>query len=284
MIDKMEIVARIQKLPTIPGAVVRLSALAQSDKASAKDFEEIIKPDPSMTANLLRLANSPFFGLRRQVTSVRQAVTLLGVSRVCDIATSAALARTMPKTIPGYGIDARSFWIHCMAVAGISERLAVEVQVTKPSLTFTAGLLHDVGKLVVGSYLLDEAKRVIHQLRSEESTLIEAERTSLGTDHAEIGAMICDLWDLPEAVGAAAKMHHEPSRATSENHSLLIDLVHTADCLAHSLGFGTDVGELARRFDSHVTERLGIKIRRLEHAASESIEQIHSMGTLFDTP
>jgi putative nucleotidyltransferase with HDIG domain len=237
-----------------------------------------------MTANLLRLANSPFFGCRRQITSVRQAVTLLGAARVCDIASSAAFARTMPKTIPGYNVEARSFWTHCMAVAAVSERIAMEIGLKAPSLTFTAGLLHDVGKLVVGSYLMDESERIIAVLKTEETTLVDAERQALGTDHAEIGGMICDKWDLPDAIGAVVRMHHRPNDAMSDENTVLVDLVHAADCLAHMLGFGTDVGELSRRFDSSVTKRIGIKVQRLEHAASESIEQIHSMGQLFEAP
>jgi putative nucleotidyltransferase with HDIG domain len=284
MIDKTEIVARIRSLPTIPDAVARLSALARDERSDAGDFEQVIKPDPAMTANLLRLANSAFFGCRREVTSVRQAIALLGVERVFEIASSAAFARTLPARMPGYNVPADAFWTHCIAVAALSERLAKELGFKAPALTFTAGLLHDAGKLVIGSFLVDESARLASSLHVENTTLVDAEHLVLDTDHTEVGALVVESWDLPPAIGRAARWHHRPSDVPTEADGVLVDLVHASDCLAHSLGFGADVGELSRRVDPRVTERLGIKARRLEHVASESIDQIREMGQLLKQP
>ncbi|MDD5308938.1 MAG: HDOD domain-containing protein [Deltaproteobacteria bacterium] len=284
MINKADIVARIRNLPTMPGAVVRLFALAKDESSNAGDFEQVIRPDPAMTANLLRLANSAYFGCRRQVTSVRQAITLLGVERVFEIASGAFFARTMPARLPGYDVPADAFWTHCIAVAALSERLAKELGFEAPSLTFTAGLLHDAGKLVIGSFLLEESERFVSSLRVEDATLVEVERRLLGTDHAEVGALVAESWDLPPAIGWAAQWHHLPGGIPEGVDRMLVDLVHAADCLAHSLGFGADVGELSRRVDPLVTERLGIKARRLERVASELIDQIGEMGKIFGQP
>ena len=114
-----DVIRETQGMPTLNVVVTELASLMRSDTANVKDFEKVIKPDPALTANLLRLANSAFFGLRRKVESVRQAISLLGTKRLFELATSASFQRVLPPKIPGYGIDSRAFYTHCIAVAVI---------------------------------------------------------------------------------------------------------------------------------------------------------------------
>lgn len=280
MITSEAVVARVKKLPTLSATMTRLWALAKDDEAGAADFEKVIRPDPALTANLLRVANSAYFGLRCRAESVRQAVTLLGLKRVCEVATSVAFAPVIPARLPGYDVDASAFWTHSVAVAIFSERLAKELKLGSPDMLFTAGLLHDIGKLVVGSFLAEEQGSILSRVRAG-TTFVEAEQEVLGTDHCKLGAMVAQAWSLPPAVGWAARWHHKPREVPLDADGKLVGLVHAADALAHVLGFGADSGELAREIDGVVEEKLGVTARRLEAVAGSTLDAVREMGSLF---
>ncbi|MBN2340931.1 MAG: HDOD domain-containing protein [Deltaproteobacteria bacterium] len=273
--------SRIDNLPTLPTAVAQLSKLIASPTASAKDFEKVIKPDPSLTANLLRLANSAYFGLRREVTSVKQAITLLGNKRVFEIAASAGFSRVIPSVLPGYNIKSADFWLHSIAVAVLAERLATELRIQVPGLLFTAGLLHDLGKLAIGSFLADEQGALLEKLKQQDASFSMTERELLGTDHGEVGEEIAKQWDLPEAVIWTSKWHHQPTKVDENIDSTLVDLVHLADSVAHMFGYGADVGELARSIDTSVATRLGFDVHTIEFVGGDTEEQIREMGEMF---
>ncbi|MHB8079295.1 MAG: HDOD domain-containing protein [Candidatus Krumholzibacteriia bacterium] len=284
MIGTDEIFAKVLTLPTLPVSVARLAALMDDPRAGALDFEAVIRPDPALTANLLRLANSAYFGLSREVDSVRQAVALMGLKRVFEMAASVSFARVIPPFLPGYGIAATGFWTHCIAVGTLSERLARELGRDIPGLLFTAGLLHDVGKLAIGSFLMEETLPMRARLAEARITFVAAERAVLGTDHAEVGQAAAQRWALPPAIGVAARWHHAPLDAPTPESRVVAGLVHAADGLAHLLGFGTDVGEMRREVDRRVVEMFDLRPARLEKVAGETFAEISEMARLFAAP
>jgi putative nucleotidyltransferase with HDIG domain len=258
--------------------VVRLSALVNDPDADAGEFEAVVQPDMALTANLLRMANSAYFGLSRRIATAREAITLLGIRRVFELGAMAAVDAVVPETLPGYGIDAGVFWSHSVAVAVVAERLAKERKLAMPALTFTAGLLHDVGKLVISNFLADRLEALRSELQSGVSSLIECERNLLGADHAQIGAELATVWNLPEEVVRVVAFHHLPGIASGEHGDVLVDLVHAADCLAHSMGFGADVGEMHRNVDDVAIARLGLRHSDLDHVASRALPEIEGLA------
>ncbi len=284
MIGTDEIFAKVLTLPTLPTSVARLAALMNDPRAGALDFESVIRPDPALTANLLRLANSAYFGLSREVASVRQAVALMGLKRVFEMATSVSFARVIPPFLPGYGIAAVDFWTHCIAVGSLSERLARDLGREVPGLLFTAGLLHDVGKLAIGSFLLEEALPMRARLADGRSSFVAAEQAVLGTDHAEVGLAAAQRWALPPAIGVAARWHHAPLEAPTPEGRAVAGLVHAADCLAHMLGFGADVGEMRREVDRRVVEMFDLRPARLERVAGDTLAEISELARLMTAP
>ncbi|MEJ2389245.1 MAG: HDOD domain-containing protein [Chromatiaceae bacterium] len=171
----------------------------------------MITHDPALTTNLLRLANSAFFGRPRQVTSVRQAVTFLGTKRVVEVALAAAFSGVLPEALPGYGIQAATFWRHCVAVAVLSERIADDRALSKDCDGFTCGLLHDIGKLVTSAYLARQTGEIMESIWGQRQVFIVAEHQILGADHAEIGAAVAEKWNLPEAVCAVVRWITPPA-------------------------------------------------------------------------
>ena len=277
------ILNHVRKLPPLSPTVARLSELIRSDSASAADFEDVLRFDPGLTAQVLRLANSAHYGLRGKVESIRQAVAVLGQARVYGLATRTAVARVTPGRLAGYEIDANDFWLHNTAVAVLAEELASELRVRLPSLTFTAGLLHDIGKLVISTFVKDSSSTIRKRMRFERLSFDEAETEVLGMDHAETGALIAKAWDLPGALIAAIRYHHNPESAPEDGNRILVDLVHTADALAHSIGLGADAGELARKVDPKVMARLQLKPQRLERVAMAGLDVTKDVASMFAT-
>lgn len=282
MIDRERLLSEVKALPTLSSAVARLSGLVNDPRATGSDYEAAIKHDLAVTGNVLRIANSAFFRRGRGVESVRQAFLFLGAKRVFEIAVAASVSAVIPPRLPGYGVSARSFWLHSVSVAILAERLAAELTLRNlPELTFTAGLLHDAGKLVIGAFL-EENEEERHTIDIESMPFIDIERRILGVDHAEIGAEIARRWSLPNAVIWAAEFHHRPDEAPAEA-ALLVDLIHVADGMSYVLGFGSDVGELSRRIGEQAVDRLGLKLPNIEHAASQTLDEIRDLAALFAT-
>ncbi len=279
--SKEQILKAAKALPTVPQAISRLYSLLQDPESCAADFEEVIKPDPALSVNLLRLANSASFGIPRQVSSVHDAITLLGLRRVFEVATSASFLQIIPKRLAGYEIEAQAFWQHSAAVAVLSEQLNQDLKLGPADMIFTTGLLHDIGKLVICTFLAESETELKEKIHSDTLSIVEIERKILDTDHAEIGALLGEEWNLPQETLWAARWHHSPSDAPGEVNHTLIDLIHLADGLAHMLGHGADIGELAREIDPQASERLGMTVRKMEIAAAKTMERINKFGELF---
>jgi putative nucleotidyltransferase with HDIG domain len=284
MIGTSTLLKRVEDLPTLNTSVAKLAALLQDERARASDFEELIRPDPAMTANLLRMANTPFFGARQKVASVSHALAVMGTKRAFEATAAAAFSNVIPPLIPGYKMDARGFWIHSAAVAILSEGLSRELRLSAPALTFTTGLLHDIGKLAIGTFLFEAWNPVVAAMQLKDTPFTRAERQVFGTDHAEVGGLISDHWGLPEIIGTAIRGHHSPDGAPSPEEQTMVDLIHAADALAHQVGQGVDPSDWSMPMDPLVKDRLGINEPVLEAVTAGCLEPIQQAGGAFHPP
>lgn len=288
MITEAQIAAQLGKLPTLPASYYRIVRLANDENSSAADFEQVMKPDPALTANVLRLANSAFFGVPRSIASIRHAVAMLGVRRVVQAALGAAVRKVVPDLLPGYGMQSGEFWRHSVAVAVYSSCLAETTRMTihpvghgcdqvyDTGTAFTAGLLHDIGKLMIGLFLAENLDRVLTEIHEQDNVFITAEELVLGVDHAKLGLLVAEKWQLPKMITHVIRYHHIPNEATVD--AKLVDIVHVADCLAHSVGYGLDVGELSRSIDEGAMVRLKLSSRQLEEIAAGALQEIDDMA------
>jgi putative nucleotidyltransferase with HDIG domain len=283
MISAAEVASRIKRLPIFPEAPARLAALLAKGNAGVDEFEQVIKPDPGLTANVLRLANSAYFGLTRRIASAREAITMLGLKRVYDVATMAAMQRILPKRIPGYELSSEGFWRHSVAVACFADNLARALNVSTPAVVFTAGLMHDIGKLVLGEFLALHAVSVLEKLRGEGKSLIGTEREVLGIDHSDVGADVAAQWKLPEDVVAVIRWHHHPDKVPEGVRRECVDLTHIADAMAHSFGYGADIGELHRALDLLTYERLKLAPQMVEKVVAGSFADIEGLTSLVSS-
>jgi putative nucleotidyltransferase with HDIG domain len=273
MIPAYVIVEGIEALPTLPEAVSRITMMMRNDHASVEDFEKAVRHDPAVTANLLRAANSVFYRAIEPVCTIGQAVARIGLKRVFEVAIGTSLRRALPPRIYGYGITAPAFWDHCTATAVYADMLARKAAIRSADNAFTAGLLHDIGKLVIG--------RFIEELTPESNWwafgTAAAERELLGTDHCEVGREIAAKWELPALIAQACRWHHDPAADAPGLDKDLAVVIHVADRLSYIAGFPGSGGGCAD-YNCGALQRLGFTGRDLDLMAEECKDEIIRMS------
>jgi HD-like signal output (HDOD) protein len=227
-----ELVGRLDRLPSVPSLYRELVEALRGDQASLREIGRIIATDPAMTAQVLRLVNSSYFGLVAEVTSPERAIGYLGLSTVTSLALGFKVFQEGDeKTLHRLGID--GLWSHSVTTAVLARRI-VELERSDAHAAdeaFTAGLLHDLGRLVLASSLPDRYADVLERAREAGEGMLSAERAVLGADHAELGAYLLSLWGLPGTVCDAIAYHHAPSACADRTFGPLA-AVHVADVLA----------------------------------------------------
>jgi len=263
----------------MPGAAVKLLALVDDPEINADRIEKILRQDAGLTANLLRLANSAYFGIPSKVGSVRQAVLLLGLKRLIQMVIACCVSAIMDKPVPGYDLPPGELWRHSLAVTVAAEGLVKELKVDAAEELFTAALLHDVGKLVLGQYVADGFHQIEEAL-AQGVAFEKAENMVLGTDHADIGARILKQWSLPPGIVNAVRWHHDPESA--EQSDLMLDIVHVANGLCLMAGIGVGRDGLRHQPCGAVVKRLGLASGHLEKVAGQTVQWVEELSEVLD--
>ncbi len=224
-----EMVSKLGSLPTLPEVYQRLTQVLESEDASVEEIGEIISQDLAMTANILKVVNSSFFGLTRRITSPAQAVGLLGLNTIQAIVLTTHLFETVKGAHPP-DFSLPALWRHSLLVAVIARRIALEERLGVDQIeeAFMAGLLHDVGKVIFATKLADEYRRCLETAEQDERPLWNLEGERLGATHAEVGTYLMGLRGMNEAVVQAIVFHHGPSLESDIKFNPLA-CVHLAD-------------------------------------------------------
>ena len=276
--DLNQIAALLKAFPSMPGAAVKLLALVDDPEANVARIEQILRQDAGLTANLLKLANSAYFGIPSKVGSVRQAVLLLGLKRLIQMVIASCVSAIMDKPVPGYDLLPGELWRHSLAVTVAAEGLVKELKVDAAEEIFTAALLHDVGKLVLGEFVADRFHKIENAL-VQGATFETAEDMVLGTNHARLGAHILKQWSLPMGIVNAVRWHHEPESA--EQSDLMLDIVHVANVLCLMIGIGVGRDGLQHQPCGAVIERLGLASGHLEKVASQTLQWVEELSEVL---
>lgn len=197
----------IRSLASPPVSLDRILRLASDPEAGAEELAEAIRPDPAVTARVLRLANSAYFGFSRQVSAIDEAVMVVGFRNVRNVAACAVVAPIFARD--GAGIDLTALWRHSCAVAEASRLVALH-QSAADGPAYVAGLLHDLGQTVLSTILGEEYARLVEK-SAEGGALVEIETKALGVDHAWAGSTLARRWKLPSRLVSAIEHHHDES-------------------------------------------------------------------------
>ncbi|MBI4694467.1 MAG: HDOD domain-containing protein [Gammaproteobacteria bacterium] len=248
MIERIaECIARLR--PISPLATQCLAVLSTPD-VNIADIVTVLERDPGLASHLLKLANSPFYGCASRISTVHQACMVLGTRTLKQSITAAAVL----SALDGGGQDAgMQRWRHAAATACAARALAHRAALD-PDVTATAGLLHDIGRILIGRCCTEQYRVVADRARREAIPLLVAERDALGTDHAAVGATISARWHMPPELVAAIASHHDPDGADPQP---IVDVVHVANVLAHALD-ANDEEEVVPELSEAAWRRLGL--------------------------
>lgn len=258
-----KIVSQIESLPSLPTIYTEIMTEMQSDDPSIKNVGAIIGRDVSMTAKILQVVNSVFFGLPQKINNPGQAVMLLGMEAIKSLVLSAKIfSEFSQKKYSWFDIDA--IFNHSIAVSTHAKTIVKFERMHQDLVNYSlmAGLLHDLGKLILATNFKDAYRQVLSELHHSDHQLWELEFATFGTSHAEIGAYLMGLWNLENPIIEAIAFHHCPSKSASSKLGLL-GAVHIADALDHEKDSPEDQ-EAALRCDHEYLERLGLSDRITE--------------------
>jgi len=277
------VIEQVELLPPLPGTAVRLMEAITDSQARIDQIIEIIQYDQNLTSQVLRLCNSAFFSLSRRIGSLRDALAYLGSRQLMQLVLGVHCNAILQKAQPGYGLMVGMLWQHSSAVALASERLGKEIQPDSPETLFTAGLLHDIGKVILGKFLADDYQRVTDLLDESPITFHEAEREVLGYSHTEVGELLTRRWQLPEQIVAATRYHHEPASYSGGDAEArtTVDLVHLADSLALTMGVGVGNDGLLYSIDPGLIREYHLDERTLDQIRAEVLTELQDLEKIY---
>lgn len=222
-------VQKISKLPTLPSIAQEILNIINDDMISVDRLETIIEKDPTLAARILGIANSAFFGTGAQVNRVSNAIIRIGFNNVKYVSLGVALMTVLDRSQGNTPLDPRRIYQHSIATALLGTTLSKDFRVANADDAFVCGILHDIGLLVLNSFCGGAYRKVMDTFQGTAS-LLEAESSTLGFTHAEIGLWLADKWTLPDIILDTVRFHHQPSAAVRNRE--LVSLVHIADCIA----------------------------------------------------
>ncbi len=212
------LIHRVDALPEVPQVAFRVIQLLNLPDTAVADLSELIAADQALTAKLLRLCNSAYYGLSRKVTTVSEAIMIVGFSAVKSMVLMITTQSTMNKGLLGYKIKPGDFWKHSLGTAESARFLAQICGDAREEESFTAGLIHDIGKMVLNQCALPEVYRATHLMYKENISIYAAESRTLGFNHAEAGATLADRWKFPPLLVDAIRYHHQLEQIPPEDH------------------------------------------------------------------
>ncbi|WZL81101.1 HDOD domain-containing protein [Vallitaleaceae bacterium 9-2] len=274
-----EIISRVQEIPPFPQTIIRIMEITKNPEAGAKELEEEIIKDQGLTAKILQLANSAFYHGRRDIETVREAAVLLGFEAVRTMVLTTVIGKFMEKELPGYALEKEALWKQSQISAIMTRAVAKKVGYKKVDQAYTAGLLRDIGKVVLDQYVAD-AYQEINSLVEKGYTFIDAEEEVLGFNHGQIGAKVAEKWNLPDELVEVIATHHHPKEASI--NPKLVYITHVADSLIMMMGIHIGIDGLAYEFFSEGAKALNLNEKMLSEIMSEVADDIEKKSVFLE--
>lgn len=250
-----KILSSLKDLPAMPQVAQKAREVVSDPDSDFRDLAKVIETDPAIVSKILKIANSAYYGSVGKVASVQQAAVLLGVKTLQELLTLACAAGLLSTELEGYDLESGEMWKHSLAVAAGSRIIAMKDHPALAEDAFSAGLIHDAGKLILNSYVNERKERFLGLMEAGGVSFLEAEKRILGFDHAEIASDVCEKWQIPRHINTAIKYHHYPARS---NENGLAYILHVADSVAMMSGIGGGVDGMLYEMDDEALDFLNI--------------------------
>ena len=269
--ELLDLAAFIQndlRLPTLPAIFNRINETIMDPKSSANDIASVISMDVALASRLLTIVNSAFYGFPYKIDTLSRAVAIVGTKQLTTLAFGVSIMK-MFEHIPLEYIDMESFWKHSIGCGLASRLIAGYKNIQNTERLFVAGLLHDIGRLILYSYWPCHMMKTLKRARDTELFVYEAEREELGTDHGEIGGLLVKKWNLPFLLENIIRYHHKPQKSQNRLES---SIVHLADIITNTIEVGASGETLVPVLDSESWASLGLS-KNILHPVIEHIDR-----------
>ena len=270
-----EYISKVRTLPPAPQVLPQLMSLLNEDNTDSAKIVGLIRIDPALTAKVLQRCNNAALGFAHPVADLEEAVTRVGFNEIYRLVALVIGEGMLGAPQRGYGIATGELWQHSVTTAVAARTVASKLGADE-NLVFTAALLHDIGKLVLSGFLEAAYEPVLRETGPAGHSFLEAEKSILGVEHAEVGGRVLAQWRFPASLVAAVWRHHDPAQAGP--HARLAALVHLGDIIAHCLGQAQGLQSFAVRSRAEALEILEITPREIETFIIESSSALEESG------
>ncbi len=257
-----QLVSQVDELPTLPTVVTRLVTLVEESDTSARDLNAVITQDPSLTAKVLKLVNSAFYGFSREISTVTEAVVILGFDAIKSLALSASVL----DVFSGEGLkrfDRVGVWKHSIATGIAAELVASWDRYPNPEEVMVSGILHNIGKMLLDLSFQEQLAKILDNMEENEVSMQEAELEIIGVDHPSIGAWLAEQWNLPENIVMGIKYYRQPMKAPEELRKLPL-FVHVGDVLTRTKNIGWTGDDLTLNYHEEIWTELELTNEDIE--------------------
>jgi len=277
-IDTGSILDLVENLPTLPVVALRVGELVHEPSTSARDIARAMQGDPSLSAKVLRLVNSPYYGIPGGVSDVQRAISFIGFSTLHRLVLSVSVLQAL-STPAGGNFDAKGLWLHSLAVGACADVLAKEIGFTDAGACFTAGLLHDIGKIALADAAPDRFGHALDVARQSGTCMARTERDAGLPPHDRVGSRLARRWKFPATLLAPIEYHHsagdqEVRRRLSSQLLTLVDIVALADHLCRRFDLGDSGSPADDAPDGDALDRLGFSPTRVDALYTELMKRL----------
>ncbi len=277
-----EIVKDVSELTSLPEVSIKVNELVEDPNSGVNEIGKVISQDPALSAQLLRIANSPFYGFSASIDSVSRAVAVLGTQQIRDLVFSTTATKAF-EGIPNELVSVDDFWHHSLYCGLLARELANQNHKAQGEMLFTAGLLHDIGHLVMFNRIPELANQAImHTVEPDvDIELFESERAIIGFDHAEVGGRLAEQWQLPQNLVECVMFHHEPERAINFQDEVL--LIYIANKIASQAYDSDDINmdEILSLIPADKLQKCALTNDNVVSAVTDAHSQISEVQSLL---
>jgi len=279
MINK--IIKSVNDLPAFPATVVKVMGLLSREDYSLVEVTKIISFDQSLTVNILKISNSAQFSSGRSIKTIRDAVSYLGKENLIRAVQTAGISKYYKTKVKGYVSSASDLWEHSVAVALMSQILSKKIYGVENSVLYTAALLHDVGKIIMGEYIYESIEKINLLVDKRQCSFLEAEEVIIGMNHAELGGKITGQWNFPTEICDDISFHHHPDLLDKTSGEMQW-IVYLADQLCMMLGIGNGVDGLAYRGVSKVLRKFDLRDKDLQVYMMDLLDALDDARSMLE--
>ena len=271
MTNLNDIVEQIDMLAPVPAIASQIMTKSGDTSSSLSEIADLIANDPALTANLLKICNSAYFSLPRKVESVKDAVAWVGLDQIVELVLTNSVSVSFNKGLEGYGLGEGELWRHAVTSAYIAKSLAQRYGASQNKhLIFTAALLKDIGKLILGRFVAFSFEKINIMVHSQGYSFNDAEKKIIGMNHEELGAMVGQKWSFSEKLIYMIRHHHLTNQSARQDPETT--LIYLADIICMMMGICTGTDGLSYRFYGDVLKRINLSEKDFQGIIAETSE------------